>query len=105
MHMLGGGLGGFIAAGPARPDPDVRPWQNKNWRALLSRYLGRAAPENIEPVYKEAFELRLNALQHYEENLRAERAAELLREKAKAGLNDYEWRGWSQHLHRKSLLG
>lgn len=104
MHGVGGAIGGYIGAGPARPDPDVKPWQNKNWRALLTRYLGQAAPENIDPVYEEVFTIRMQAIGNYPEQERAQRAAALLQEKARAESNDFEWRGWWEHFHRASFL-
>jgi hypothetical protein len=101
---LGGALGGYFAAGPAGADPEVKPWQDKNWRAMLAKYLGRAAPENIHPFYKEVFEARMDAIKNYPEEERAEIAAKLLREKLAADLNDSEWRGWWSHLHQTSFF-
>lgn len=104
MRGLGGAFGGYIAAGPGRPEPAVKPWQNKNWRALLAKYLGRAAPENIDPMYEEVFQMRMKAIENYPVEERPEIGAKLVAEKATADLNDYEWRGWWEHFHRASFL-
>ena len=104
LRAIGGAVGGYLAAGPERAKSDVKPWQNRNWRALLTRHLGPVAPENIDPLYKEVFELRMKATQNYPDEERVQMAAALLGERAAADFNDYEWRGWWEHFHRVSFL-
>ena len=88
---------------PTTQEPAAKPWQNKNWRALLMRYLGKAAPKNVEPVYDEVLKLQLEALQHAPAEERVRQAAALFKGKAESELNDHEWRGWWEHFHYTSF--
>ncbi|HSS21664.1 MAG TPA: hypothetical protein VLL54_16445 [Pyrinomonadaceae bacterium] len=104
MGAIGGAIGGYIRARPVRPDPEVKPWQNKNWRTLLATHLGKAAPDNVNPIPYELFEMQVKALQNHPAQERLELFGKLLKEKAAADSNDYEWRGWWDYFHRASFL-
>lgn len=104
LGAIAGAVGGYLGAAPDRWDAEAAPWQNRTWRALLHRYLGPVAPENIDPPHEEVYAMRLEAIQKYPVDQRAQMAKDLLTEKTTATLNDYQWRGWWEYFHRSSFL-
>jgi hypothetical protein len=57
--------GGAPPQAPAASPPEVAYWRDPNWRNLVTAYLGKAAPENLQAYYDLAeFERALEMVDH-----------------------------------------
>ncbi len=101
LSSIIGGILGFIDTTRRIKEPEFKPWHNTNWRALLTKYLGEAAPVDIQPVSDAILQDELKAIQQYtdDEDERQQRILDTVLRKNKADLNDYLWSGWWNQLH------
>jgi hypothetical protein len=80
-------------------EPSIKPWQDPNWRALLTGYLGRSAPKDVQPISDETLQVELEVAKHFPETERPKQILEAYLRKAQADVNDFQWSGWWNHLH------
>jgi hypothetical protein len=98
------GIGGVLGVNAAKgEDPSCKPWENKNWRSLLSNYLGSAAPEDIEQIFDKTFEIQMKYAESLQEPQRSQAIQEFSAKRSKAILNEFEWKGWWTHFHSVTL--
>ncbi|MGH9644874.1 MAG: hypothetical protein ACRD3Q_20930, partial [Terriglobales bacterium] len=100
-----GAIGGLIPLPQSEiPVNSTKPWHNAVWRALLSKYLGEAAPENIPPFFQSTCdaELAFNE-QVYTATQLAQKNHETKMKKNAADRNDIDWCTWYRYFHQRSL--
>jgi hypothetical protein len=65
LSSILGAIGSAIGGGLGMKESEFKPWHNTNWRALLTKYLGEAAPADIQPVSDDLLQAELEAIQQY----------------------------------------
>lgn len=103
LSFLLGSFGGALGVMMKQQDPTSKPWYNKNWRSLLSRYLGSAAPEDVEELFNKTFELQMKYAEGLSEPQRSQAIHDFSTKRSKAILNEFEWKGWWSHFHSVTL--
>lgn len=96
LGVIGGVIGGRAFKNLGRPE--VAPWRDPTWRALVRRQLGENCPRDSQMMSKSMFDWRREMVETSEAPL--QRAAALLElEIEKSGLerDDLRWEQWYSH--------
>ncbi len=106
--VLGATLGviGFISGRFEvfkQEEPSAKPWYDKNWRSLLAKYLGDAAPKDVDQVFEDVFKQELQFAEQFPEPERSQRIYNAYNRKSNAVLNEFQWKGWWSHFHHITL--
>ena len=99
-----GAIGGVCGALLKAKEPDVKPWDSINWRALLAAYLGVAAPKDIKPISGEIFAMQLKYAEDLQEPQKSQQIYTFSSAKMAADINSSEWHQWWIQLQLPSLL-
>jgi hypothetical protein len=107
MALVGGLYGVFqqrIVKWLYAEDPQTPPWRNKNWRALVTQYLGSAAPEDLDLIGDDLLAIQVEVANCLPDP--TERFRELYRvksEKGKADIVENYWKSWWSTLHHDAV--
>ncbi len=103
LGAIGGAIGGIVgtARSKQKEDPHTpKPWRSAIWRTLLSSYLGKASPENIDFIEDATVKYRMDLASSLPEPDRTKTTNIISSEKLKSNLNDLQWQSWWDHLHQ-----
>ena len=104
MGALEGALAPFLQKWLSSENPSFPPWRDKTWRALMKKYLGDAAPEDVDLIADETFNLQIERAKLIQDpRQQFEEVQRLNREKANAVIMDLHWQTWWSNMHHAIL--
>ena len=100
LNSFLGAIGGAIGGLTRMKESEFKPWHDKNWRALLTKYLSDAAPPDIQPISETVLQSELESINQYlDSDERVQRSLDAVMRKNEADLNDFMWSRWWTQFH------
>jgi len=99
-----GALGPVIQKWLQTGVPAVPPWRNKTWRALVTQYLGAAAPEDLDLISEDTLRIQIQTAEYTQDpRERFEEVQRLKNAKGKGDIVDHYWQSWWDTLHYDAI--